>query len=245
MAYLSTLTRAANNLQDLESQVLILLRNDNPVELRITDAFREIVLERLSKDRVYQQRFKSAFASNDGRITIRRIAFALASFCRARLSFNSPYDRYLAGDKNALIPEQKKGLGLFQGERFECIHCHTGVQQTAYYHDARRDGHAMAFFNTGLYNVGGTGNFPVYDEGFFQLTFDPNHRGLFRPPPLRNVALTAPYMHDGSIKTFYEVLEHYAAGGRNLQEGEFTGDGRISPLKSGLVRGFVATPGEL
>jgi cytochrome c peroxidase len=62
--------------------------------------------------------------------------------------------------------------------------------------------------------------------------------GRFRVPPLRNVALTAPYMHDGSIATLEQVLDHYTAGGRDVTSGPFMGDGRLSPLKNPLVRPF-------
>lgn len=245
VAYLSTLSWAAKNLLDLETQILIPLINDNPIELGITDAHRQEVLARIEADPRYQKLFSAAFPGSDGRVTINRISFALASFCRSLLSFNSPYDRYIAGDQDALTPLQKQGLGLFQGERFECFHCHGGVQQTAAYHDVRKDEHTLAFFNTGLYNVGGNGDFPEHDQGLFQLTLAPDHRGLFRPPPLRNIALTAPYMHDGSIATLEQVVRHYAAGGRNIIEGPFAGDGRVNPLKSGLVGGFYATDEEI
>jgi cytochrome c peroxidase len=77
------------------------------------------------------------------------------------------------------------------------------------------------------------------------VTLDPKNRGLFRPMSLRNVALTAPYMHDGSIETLTDVIKHYAAGGRVIDSGPYAGDGRKSPLKSGLVRGFQATPEEI
>ncbi len=79
----------------------------------------------------------------------------------------------------------------------------------------------------------------------YELTFNPDHRGLFRLPSLHNVELTAPHMDDGSIATLREVVEHYAAGGRLIEEGPFAGDGRLSPLKSGLVRGLQATDEEI
>src|SRR5690606_29688916 len=100
-------------------------------------------------------------------------------------------------------------------------------------------------FNNGLYNVDGEGGYPEHDQGLYELTFNPNQRGMFRPSSLRNVGLTAPYMHDGSITTLREVVEHYAAGGRVIVDGPFAGDGRVSPLKSGLVRGFEATDEEI
>ncbi len=70
-------------------------------------------------------------------------------------------------------------------------------------------------------------------------------RGKFRPPTLRNIALTAPYMHDGSIATLRDVVKHYAAGGRVIESGPNAGDGRKSPLRSGLVNGFSATDEEI
>lgn len=113
------------------------------------------------------------------------------------------------------------------------------------YHDARQTERRLSFFNNGLYDVDGQGSYPAHDQGLYESTFNPQHRGLFRPPSLRNVAITAPYMHDGSISTLRAVVEHYAAGGRVITEGPFAGDGRKSPLKSGLVRGFAATEEEI
>jgi cytochrome c peroxidase len=101
------------------------------------------------------------------------------------------------------------------------------------------------FFNNGLYNVDGKGSYPPYDQGLYDLTLNPEHRGLFRPQSLRNVAKTAPYMRDGCIPTLREVVLHYAAGGRAIESGSYAGDGRRSPLKSGLVRGFQVTEEEI
>ncbi len=101
------------------------------------------------------------------------------------------------------------------------------------------------FFNNGLYNVGGDGSYPPGNQGLYELTLNPNDRGRFRPQSLRNVALTAPYMHDGSKATLEDVVRHYAAGGTVIGSGPLAGDGRLSPLKSGLVRGFAMTDEEL
>lgn len=77
-----------------------------------------------------------------------------------------------------------------------------------------------------------------------EVTNDPLDMGRFRPPTLRNVALTAPYMHDGSIATLEEVIRFYERGGRRIARGPYAGDGRLSPLKSGLVSGFRLTDQE-
>lgn len=247
VAYAPSLTWASDNLLTLEDQIQVPLRGDNPVELGISDGAQDAVLARFADDPDYAQRFREAFPESPSGPTINKIAFALASFCRALISFDSPYDRYLGGDTSALTEQQRLGLALFNGERFECFHCHGGVLFTTAYRDARTtaDTARYPFFNNGLYNVGDTGGYPERDQGLFELTLNPRDRGLFRPPSLRNVALTAPYMHDGSIATLREVVEHYAAGGRLITEGPHAGDGRVNPQKSGLVRGFQATDEEI
>ncbi len=138
-------------------------------------------------------------------------------------------------------------MTLFNGEKFECFHCHGGTNATISYRDWRTTSDTIQypFFNTGLYNVDGDGSYPAYDQGLYDLTFDAGDRGMFRPQSLRNVELTAPYTHDGSIATLREMVEHYANGGRVIEGGDYAGDGRTSPLKSGLVRGFDASDEEI
>lgn len=245
VAYASSLTWASSNLLTLELQLHIPLTNDAPVELGLTDGVRDEVLRRFDETAPYPAMFRAAFPESSSGATLNKVIFALASFCRTIVSGASAYDRFLQGDRAALTEQQKQGFSLFTGERFECFHCHEGTQLTTAYHDARRTERSVTLFNNGLYNVDGEGSYPAHDQGLFDLTLDPAHRGLFRPPSLRNVALTAPYMHDGSITTLRGVVEHYAAGGRVITEGAFAGDGRTSPLKSGLVRGFAATDEEI
>lgn len=245
--YHSTLTWANNGLLTLEAQIPVPIRGDNPVELGVTDGLHDEVLARFDADPEYEQMFREAFPESGSGATINKIVFALATFCRTLVSGDSPYDRYFLGDKSALGDAARRGLALFNGERFECFHCHGGIHLTASYHDAGTTEGTIKypFFNNGLYNVDGEGGYPPYDQGLYDLTLDPDDRGLFRPPSLRNVALTAPYMHDGSIPTLRDVVLHYAAGGRLIESGPYAGDGRTSPLKSGLVRGFAATDQEI
>ena len=247
VAYLPSLTWASDGLLELEQQIHVPLTADAPIELGVTDGIRDEVLARFEDDPEYAAMFAAAFPGLEGRITLDHVVFALASFCRTLISGASPYDRFLTSDEAALTEEQRLGMSLFNGERFECFHCHGGINFTAAYRDARRDPSdlRLVFFNNGLYNVDGEGSYPAHDQGLYELTFDPDHRGLFRPPSLRNVALTAPFMHDGSIATLREVVEHYAAGGRLITEGPNAGDSRVSPLKSGLVRSFEASEEEI
>lgn len=245
--YQSTLTWANDGLLELEDQLKVPIRGDNPVELGVSDGLVDEVLARFDDDAAYVELFQAAFPESRSGATIDKVVFALASFCRTLISTGSPYDRYVAGDKAALTESQRRGLALFQGERLECFHCHSGVNLTVSYRDESTtpDRIRYPFFNNGLYNVGGDGGYPVSDQGLYEVTLDPDDRGLFRPPSLRNVALTAPYMHDGSIATLRAVLEHYAAGGTVTESGPHAGDGRTSPLKSGLIAGFRLSEQEM
>jgi cytochrome c peroxidase len=247
VAYFATLTWAHPQLRDLEDQVLVPILGDNPVELGVSDGLREEVLGRFDGDAQYQARFSAAFPDSDSGATVDKIAFALASFCRTLLSTDSPYDRYLSGQKDALSESQRRGLGLISGERMECFHCHSGTNLTVSYRDARTtdDTARYPFFNDGLYNLDGDGAYPPVDQGLYEVTLNAKDRGLFRPPSLRNIALTAPYMHDGSIADLRGVLAHYAAGGTLTESGALAGDGRKSPLKSGLLRGFKLSEEEV
>ncbi|HEY0195511.1 MAG TPA: MbnH family di-heme enzyme [Kofleriaceae bacterium] len=245
--YHSTFTWANNGLRTLEDQLQVPIRNDNPIELGVNDANTPEVLARFDGDPSYARMFAAAFPDRAPGATVEQISFALASFCRTLVSADSPYDRYLRGDKAAISDAAKRGAALFNGERLECFHCHSGVNLTVSYRDfaSTEDTVRYAFFNNGLYNVDGTGGYPAQDQGLYDLTFQPNQRGRFRPPTLRNVAVTAPYMHDGSLATLTDVVRHYAAGGRVIATGPDAGDGRLSPLKSPLVSGFQITDDEI
>lgn len=246
VAWNASYTWAADGLVTLEKQIMVPLTGDRPTELGVHDGIQEDVFSRLEEDEEYRELFALAYPESSSDVTLEKIAFALASFCRSLVSSRSPYDRFLAGDREALTPSQRCGMSLFFGERLECFHCHNGAHLTTSYHDVNREERQLTFFNNGLYNVDQKGSYPAHDQGLYELTLDPRHRGLFRPPSLRNVAVTAPYMHDGSIATLRDVLvEHYAQGGTLRENGPFMGDGRLSPLKSGLIRGFVISDDEI
>ena len=97
------------------------------------------------------------------------------------------------------------------------------------------------FANNGLYNVGGDGSYPTGNRGLIDRTGQPDDMGKFRVPSLRNLAFTFPYMHDGSISTLDEVVEHYARGGRVIVTGPNAGDGRLSPRKDPRIRAHTLT----
>jgi cytochrome c peroxidase len=158
---------------------------------------------------------------------------------------NSPYDRYrYEGDIDAMPDAAIRGEALFFSEKFECHHCHNNINMNDTILHARAPHPEIAFNNTGLYNIDGKGAYPSKNTGIAELTGRPEDMGRFKAPSLRNVAITAPYMHDGSIATLDEVLDHYAAGGRTIGEGPHAGVGRDNPLKSSFVPGFEMTAGE-
>jgi cytochrome c peroxidase len=90
----------------------------------------------------------------------------------------------------------------------------------------------LRFHNTGLFNIGGTGAFPERNRGIFEITGQAGDMGKFKAPTLRNIAVTAPYMHDGSLATLEDVLNFYGDHGRNITSGLNVGDGRANPHKS-------------
>jgi cytochrome c peroxidase len=240
-AYNPTQTWVNPNLTTLEKQIVIPMFNEVPVELGLA-GMEKALLERLQNDELYPELFVDAFPEEDNPITVGNTVKALASFTRSLVSFNSAYDRYVyQRDKSALSESARLGMNLFFSERFECHHCHGGFNFTQSIDHANLASPQIQFHNTGLYNIAGTGAYPEPNTGLFEFTRKDADNGKFRPPSLRNVALTAPYMHDGSVKTLEDVLAFYEAGGRNITEGENAGDGRKNPNKSGFVPGFTLT----
>jgi len=247
VAYPSTLTWGNNVLLELEDQIHVPIESDSPIELGVVDGNRAEVLARFDADPDYRRLFAAAFPQSESGATIQKIIFSLASFCRTMISGDSAYDRYYRGDQSALTEQQLRGLRLFNSEQFECFHCHSGVNFTISYHDAQTTPETITypFFNNGLYNIGGDGSYPLGNQGLYELTGDIFDKGKFRPQSLRNVGLTAPYMHDGSFATLREVVQNYVNGGRLIESGPYAGDGRRNPFKSGLVRSFAATDDEI
>jgi cytochrome c peroxidase len=242
-AYSATLTWANPNLLVLERQIPIPMFGEFPVELGIT-GHEDEVLDRFRQDPLYQTLFAAAYPEQTDMYTFANITRALSSFTRTLISGNSIYDRYTRGDTTALSESAQRGMTLFFSEGLECHHCHTGFNFTLSTVTANSTFQDRPFFNTGLYNLDGDGAYPPNNTGVFEITGKPEDMGRFRPPTLRNIALTAPYMHDGSIATLPEVIQFYVDGGRIITDGEFAGDGTTNPYKSGLVPGFTLTDQE-
>lgn len=234
VVYNPTFTWANPSLLSLEAQMQVPLFGDNPVEMGINGHNKAEVLARINADPRYPAMFAAAFPAEADALSWGNIGRAIAAFQRTLISGNSKFDRSQRGQET-LSPAELRGQTLFFGEKAECFHCHAGFNFNDQVVHASTQVLDTPFHNTGLYNIGGTGNFPEGNQGLFEFTNKPSDRGLFRAQSLRNIEVTAPYMHDGSIASLEAVLDFYADGGRLITHGPYAGDGRLNPNKSDLI----------
>ncbi len=243
VAYAAALTWANPTLSQLESQALVPMFGEHPVELGLQMPA-DAMLDRLPRR---QPRYLAAtpFRARLWRLdadpfSLDHVTQALATFERTIISARSPYDRYHNDRDDAAIPAAaRRGETLFFSQPLSCFRCHGGFTMSgAVDFDGRREGHAE-FHNTGLYNLPGVLSYPVPNTGIYEFTRKPEDVGKYKAPTLRNIAVTAPYMHDGSAATLDEVIDHYAAGGRTIADGDHKGIGHDNPNKSPVVGGFM------
>ncbi len=163
----------------------------------------DLSIKKFEKIPEYKKEFELVYGP--GRLTIEKIEMAIASYERTLLSGDSPFDRYqFGGDKTALTPEAVRGLALFTDKgKGNCVTCHTIDSKFAAFSDGK-------FHNLGA-GINSKGE--LTDLGRYEQTKVEADRGAFRTPDLRNVAKTAPYMHDGSLKTLKDVVDFYDGGG--------------------------------
>jgi cytochrome c peroxidase len=173
----------------------------NPVEMAHT---LNGVEDRLNADSSYRDAFAKVFGP--GRITYDMVSKAITSFERTVISANSPFDRWKYGhDEKAISASAKRGFLVFTSpKKGNCAVCHLVGKDYALFTDNK-------FHNIGV----GSDMDGIKDEGRFAITKDQTHRGAFKTPSLRNIALTAPYMHDGSLKTLKDVIDYYIGGGNS------------------------------
>jgi cytochrome c peroxidase len=246
VAYLPVLTWSNPLLTSMEAQALIPLFGEHPVEMGMAGK-EALLFERLKTEPVYQDLFREAFPkeaqSGEAELySLSTVTKALASFQRRLLSFDSPYDRFrYGGDQAALSPKAMRGEALFFGEKMECYHCHGGLNFTDNIKHTRLPFPELGFHNTGLYNVDRKGAYPKGQTGIEEFTGVASDMGKFRTPTLRNIAKTAPYMHDGSEPTLAGVIRnHYARSGR--AGGQASGP---NPMRSELLVGFQVSEQEV
>jgi len=186
----------------LEDQALGPIQN--PIEMNMT---LEAVVKKLNGIAGYREQFQDVFGAD---VTSEGIAKAIAAYERTVLSGNAPYDRYKAGDKDALSAAAERGRALFFGKA-HCSACHVGAN----------------FTDNAFHNIGVGMNAKEPDVGRFAVSGLEGDRGSFKTPTLREIARSGPYMHDGSMTTLMEIIEHYDKGGiKNPQLDE-----EIYPLK--------------
>ena len=215
--YNASYTWDSTKVRSLAQQALVPMFNTHPIELGVAGHEQEIVARFRGDDAL----FRAAFPGEHRPVSIRNIARALAAFERALISGHSPYDRLVySDDSNALSPSAWRGMRLFFTKRAGCSECHQGFNFSG---ESRYAGHSKTK--------------PV-------LVRNGVTEGAFRVPTLRNVELTAPYMHDGSIATLDDVIERYVVARklsldandradlaeflRSLTDHEFVADSRFA-----------------
>jgi cytochrome c peroxidase len=171
----------------LELQALVPLLAPNEMDMTAPE-----IEARVAADTFYVRLFRQAYG--EGPVTLSGVTKALATYQRTLVSYRSPYDRWKAGDETAMTAAAKRGEALFVGEKADCWHCHAPPLFT--------DGQ---FHNLGLDSV-------LTDLGRALVTGLPADEGKFKTPGLRNVGVSAPYLHDGRFRTLTEVVDQYNKG---------------------------------
>jgi cytochrome c peroxidase len=180
--------------KDLEEQAIGPITNENEM-----GSSPEEVVRKVRAIPEYARLFDAAFGGTDGSaVTIDSVAEAVASFERTLTSNNSPFDRFAAGDTDALTAQQRRGFNLFRSGKTRCFECH-----------------GLPTFSNPDFKVIGVPDLDGQqaDHGRAEIAGGAGYERAFKVPTLRNVALSAPYMHNGRFKTLEEVLEFYAKGG--------------------------------
>lgn len=199
LSYLKSYTWANECIRDLPTQMLGPLFNKHPVEMGFIEDDNTLS-EVLLQDSFYQGKLLDAFPELKQQYTEKEVIDCITEFMLQLQSFDSDYDQFLKGNRN-LTARQADGMALFYSERLGCSKCHGRIN----FSDPEDPDEV--FFNTGIIYR----SFPAHaaDSGLYIVTRKKGDIGKFRVPSLRNLAYTAPYMHDGSMQTLNEVLEHY------------------------------------
>jgi cytochrome c peroxidase len=233
IVYASTLTWANPLLHSLSEQAAIPMLGEDPVEMGLT-GHEDEALDRISAEPLYPPLFASVYG--EGGITLPNVLDAIAAFEQTLVTADSPYDRWVGGDASAVSDAAERGWRLFHSERLECFHCHGGFNFSDSVDHGGLVEREVGFHNNGLYDIDGKGTYPPGHTGVHHVTGRAEDMGRYKAPTLRNIAVTAPYMHDGSLATLSDVLDHYAAGGKGAAA---HGPKSDNALKSEFIQGFI------
>ncbi|MFM2039356.1 MAG: hypothetical protein RL432_2295 [Bacteroidota bacterium] len=176
------------HLKTLELQVIVPIQEPTEMGHNMKE-----LIPKLREIPAYQKAAKALFNRDFDAWVLTR---SIAAFERSLLSLNSPYDQYMKGNNKAMSEQEVAGLRLFNS--LYCVQCHPAPYFTNFQAE-----------NNGLYAIYGK------DKGRFRINLDSSDIGFFKTPTLRNIALTFPYMHDGSLNTIDEVIDHYVQGGKH------------------------------
>ncbi len=220
LAWMNSLTWGGPHVDTLEHQALIPIEGFVPVEMGFGGKPEGALAQRLGDQACYPQMFRAAFPERGGKIDLDTITMALAAFQRSLVSLDAPYDRWRRGDASAISDEAKRGAALFESKA--CSSCHAGPHFT----DAALGGrkpqeafHRLSWPGDGK------------DAGLARITLKPADAGKFRTPGLRNIALSAPYMHDGEVATLSDAVRlHFAGGGDDPRLQSVVSDGEVADL---------------
>lgn len=188
------------HIDNLEEQVIVPIQEHTEMNIKMGE-----LVKKIKKLKIYQNASREAYSRDFDAWVLTR---SIAEFERTLISDNSSFDQFIHGDTSSFTDSQKRGWKIFS-EDLKCLECHSLPHFT--------NNQAL---NNGLYKDYGA------DQGRFRIHHDSLDIGKFKVPSLRNITLTGPYMHDGSIKTLKEVIEHYSQGGK----GHWNQDPRIKPF---------------
>jgi cytochrome c peroxidase len=214
----------------LEMQHLRPLNNKSPIELGFNQN-KEQILNVLNSISIYKK--LTAFAYGKENLDEALIINSIATFVGSLKSQNSVFDLWNS-TKTAISADAQRGFELFRSGRFKCIQCHSLPHFTS----ATQRNSDSVYFNIGLYNLDKFGTYPNNDNGLYDVTGKATDKGKYKAPSLRNVALTAPYFHDGSADNLQQVLDVYEHGGRINLDNQSYGDGRNNPNKDPRISGI-------
>lgn len=237
---------------DLEDQALHPFVN--PVEMGLKD--HKPIIEKIKNDDAYVAAFKDVFDIPAEEITIEHVTMAIAAFQRTIIGGNSRFDRWYFKDEKSLSEKEQKGFEVFTGNG-RCVSCHLVEQTTALFTDSKFHNvgvginnisesdvqklaaeYLKADYNQTEVDMKALQDAKSSELGRFAVTRNMTEMGAFKTPTLRNIELTAPYMHDGNLNTLEEVVEHYNRGGASTDEE------KINPYLSGGIRPLDLTDTE-